>query len=186
MSKSTQVITVALVAAVGLTGGFFVNQYLAKQQATESMAQVKRKVDISTPEFRPEFALKDLADKVRHAREWDGKVLLINFWATWCPPCVREIPAFVELHEAYKDKGFEIIGIAIDNKQAVIDFIDPMGVDYPVLLGEDSGITLSQAYGNRLGVLPYSIIVDRQGKIISTHRSEMTYEMVEKAIKPLL
>ena len=186
MSKSINIITVVVVAAVGLTGGFFVNQYLNKQKAADPMPHVKRKVDISTPEFRPEFALKDLEDKTRHAREWDGKVLLINFWATWCPPCVREIPAFVELHEAYKDKGFEIIGIAIDNKQGVIDFIDPMGVEYPILLGEELGIKLSQAYGNRLGVLPYSIIVDRKGKIISTHRNELTYEMVEKEIKPLL
>lgn len=186
MSNSKNIVTVVIVAAVGLTGGFFVNQYLANQKASEPMPHVKRKVDISTPEYRPEFALQDLEDKLRHAKEWDGKVLLINFWATWCPPCVREIPAFVELHDAYKDKGFEIIGIAIDNKQAVIDFIDPMGAEYPILLGEETGIKLSQAYGNRLGVLPYSIIVDRKGKIVSTHRNELTFEMVEKEIKPLL
>ena len=186
MSKSKQIFIIALVAIVGLTGGFFLNQYLNKNEVTSTSPVKKRRVDISTPEYRPEFALKDLEDKVRHAKEWDGKVLLINFWATWCPPCVREIPAFVELHETYKDKGFEIIGIAIDNKQAVIDFIDPMGAEYPILLGEDTGIQLSQAYGNRLGVLPYSIIVDRKGKIISTHRNELTFEMVEKEIKPLL
>ena len=186
MSKSKQILFVVIVAVVGLGSGFFLNQYLNTNDAANTAPQVKRKVDISTPEFRPEFALKDLEDKVRHAKEWDGKVLLINFWATWCPPCVREIPAFVDLHEAYKDKGFEIIGIAIDNKQAVIDFIDPMGAEYPILLGEETGIKLSQAYGNRLGVLPYSIIVDRSGKIVSTHRNELTFNMVEKEIKPLL
>ena len=186
MSKSKQVLFVVIVAVVGLGSGFFLNQYLNTNDAANNVPQVKRKVDISTPEYRPEFALKDLEDKLRHAKEWDGKVLLINFWATWCPPCVREIPAFVDLHDAYKDKGFEIIGIAIDNKQAVIDFIDPMGAEYPILLGEDVGIKLSQDYGNRLGVLPYSIIVDRKGKIVSTHRNELTFEMVEKEIKPLL
>ena len=186
MSKSKQIIFVVVIAIIGLSGGFLVNQYLNENKTTNAIPHVKRKVDISTPEFRPEFALKDLEDKVRHAKEWDGKVLLINFWATWCPPCIREIPAFVELHETYKDKGFEIIGIAIDTRQSVIDFIDPMGVEYPILLGEEAGIKLSQAYGNRLGVLPYSIIVDRKGKIVSTHRNELTFEMVEKEIKPLL
>ncbi|MEJ2142938.1 MAG: TlpA disulfide reductase family protein [Gammaproteobacteria bacterium] len=186
MNNSKQIIIVVVVAIIGLGGGFFLNQYLAKDKSANAMPHAERKVDISTPEFRPEFALKDLEGTTRYAKEWDGKVLLINFWATWCPPCVREIPAFVDLHEAYKDKGFEIVGIAIDNKQAVIDFIDPMGADYPILLGEEAGIKLSQAYGNRLGVLPYSIIVDRKGKIVSTHRSEMTYDAVEKAIKPLL
>lgn len=184
MSKLMQITVVAIVAAVGLVGGFFLNQHLNESKIEQQ--QVKRKVDISTPDYRPEFALKDIEDQLRNASEWDGKVLLINFWATWCPPCRREMPAFIEIREAYKDKGFEIIGIAIDTKQNVIDFTDPMGVDYPLLLGEEEGIQLSQAYGNRLGVLPYSVIVDRKGRIISTHRNEMTYKAVEEIIKPLL
>ena len=184
MNKSKQGLVIAGVAVIGLVGGFFLNQYLNESKIEQQ--QVKRKVDISTPEYRPEFALKDIEDKLRNAKEWDGKVLLINFWATWCPPCRREIPAFIEVRDAYKDKGFEIIGIAIDTKQNVIDFTDPMGVDYPLLLGEDEGIKLSQAYGNRLGVLPYTVFVDRKGRIISTHRNEMTYKMVEEIIQPLL
>jgi thiol-disulfide isomerase/thioredoxin len=186
MSSSKQGLIIAAVAVVGLVGGFFLNQYLNTSKSVNAVPHQQRKVDISAPELRPEFALKDLEDKLRHTREWDGKVLMINFWATWCPPCRREIPAFVELHEAYKDKGFEIIGIAIDTKQSVIDFIDPLGVDYPVLLGEEEGISLSQAYGNRLGVLPFTVIVDRKGRIVSSHRNELTFEMVESSIKPLL
>jgi thiol-disulfide isomerase/thioredoxin len=185
MSNSKQKYIIAGVAVIGLVGGFFLNQYLANNKASTT-AQAERKVDISTPEIRPEFALKDINDKLRNIKEWDGKVLMINFWATWCPPCRREIPAFIELHEAYKDKGFEIIGVAIDTKQNVIDFTDPMGVNYPLLLGEEEGVKLTQDYGNRLGVLPYTVFVDRNGRIVNTHRNEITYKMVEEIITPLL
>jgi len=114
------------------------------------------------------------------------QVLMINFWATWCPPCRREIPAFIKLQEKYKDQGFTILGIALDEKRAVIDFTDPMGVNYPILMAENEGITLTKAYGNRLGVLPFTVIVDRKGNIIHRQRTELTFEQVEGMIKPLL
>ena len=111
---------------------------------------------------------------------------MITFWASWCPPCVREIPAFIKLQAAYAEQGLVIVGIALDNKQNVADFVDPMDMNYPILLAEKEGIALAQAYGNRLGVLPYTVIVDRNGKIIYTQRGELTYSIAEKVIKPLL
>lgn len=185
MNKSKQGLVIVGVAIIGLVGGFFLNQYLSNNKA-ETMPHAQRKVDISTPVLRPEFALKDIEDQVRNIKEWDGKVLMINFWATWCPPCRREIPAFIELQDAYQEKGFSIIGVAIDTRQSVIDFTDPMGVNYPLLLGEEEGIQLTQAYGNRLGVLPYTVFVDRNGKIVNTHRNEITFKMAEEIIQPLL
>lgn len=176
MKNAIIFITVAL---IGLWGGYYFSQSLEQPSKKSSDAP-------SGSTYRPDFALKDVDDKLRQAEEWNGKVLLINFWASWCPPCVREIPDFVRLREAYKDQGFEIIGIALDEKQAVLDFIDPIGVDYPVLIATDSGIALTQTYGNRLGILPYSVIVDRKGNIVSSHRSELSYESVEQLIKPLL
>ena len=97
-----------------------------------------------------------------------------------------EIPAFIELQKKYKDKGFIIIGVALDEKQAVIDFTDPMGVNYPILLAEQEGIAITKAYGNRLGVLPFTVIVDRKGNIVHRQRTELTFEQVEAMIKPLL
>jgi len=137
-------------------------------------------------QHRPDFTLTDVDGKPHHLSEWDGKVLLINFWATWCPPCRREIPAFIQLQDNYRDKGLVIIGIALDTRQAAVDFVDPMGINYPILVGEVEGITLTQQYGNELGVLPYSVIVDRQGTIQSVFRSEVTYENAEKLITPHL
>ncbi|MDH5712244.1 MAG: redoxin family protein [Gammaproteobacteria bacterium] len=173
-------LTITVIAALGLSAGFIANKLF------NAPASKSGQVTTGTPEYAPVFSLKDLEDKVRESKEWQGKVLMVNFWASWCPPCVREIPAFIKLQKDYKDKGLVIIGIALDNKQNIVDFTDPMDMNYPVLIAEKEGIALTKAYGNRLGVLPYTVIVDRKGKIIYTHRSELTYEVAEKVIKPLL
>ena len=178
--KKTPVLIIA-VALLGLGGGIILNQWLSQPKTAPAPVVAQSQSD-----QRPDFTLMDVEDRPRSIRDWDGQVILVNFWATWCPPCVREIPAFNKLYDTYKHKGFTIIGIALDNKQDVIDFLDPMGVEYPILLGDQQGIKLTQEYGNRLGVLPYSVIIDRQGRIIERHRNEMTFEEAEQLIKPLL
>ena len=184
MSKTTSTLLMVGLAVAGLAAGYVFNNWQHKQKLSETKLTTSDAAVVSN--VRPLFKLKDLEDKVRDVKEWDGKVLMINFWATWCPPCRREMPAFIELQEKYKDKGFTIIGIALDEKQAVIDFTDPMGMNYPILMAEQDGIVISKAYGNKLGVLPYTVIVDRKGNIIHRQRTELTYDQVEGMIKPLL
>ena len=176
MNKTFLIIAIAL---LGLSAGFVANRLMTQPSQSASDKT-------GTPTVAPAFSLKDLHDKSHNSREWQGKVRMINFWASWCPPCVREIPAFIKLQAAYAEQGLVIVGIALDNKQNVADFVDPMDMNYPILLAEKEGIALAQAYGNRLGVLPYTVIVDRNGKIIYTQRGELTYSIAEKVIKPLL
>jgi len=184
MSKTTSTLLMVGLAVAGLASGYVFNNWQHDQKLAETKVAPGSKTVISN--IRPLFKLKDTENKTRDVKEWDGKVLMINFWATWCPPCRREMPAFIELQEKYQDKGFTIIGIALDEKQAVIDFTDPMGMNYPILMAEQEGVVISKAYGNNLGVLPYTVIVDRKGNIIHRQRSELTYEQVEDMIKPLL
>ena len=171
-------------AIAGLVAGYFFNNWQHQQKLAETKTANGNQNPVSN--IRPLFKLKDIEGKTRDVKEWDGQVLMVNFWATWCPPCRKEIPAFIELQEKYKDKGFKIIGIALDEKQAVIDFTDPMGINYPVLLANQEGMPLTIAYGNRLGVLPFTVIVDRKGNIIHRKRSELTFEQAEALVKPLL
>lgn len=185
MKRSVFISILVIVAVVSLLAGLYANRLFTGSQ-NDSPQTANTEKPISVPEVRPDFGLLDLQDKLRHVSEWDGQVMLINFWATWCPPCRREIPAFIELQNDYQDQGFTIVGIAIDTKQNAKDFVDPMGINYPILIGDQDGIALSQDYGNRLGVLPYTVVVDRQGKIVSTHRNELSYEEAEALIKPLL
>lgn len=182
MKRSVFISIIIAVAVASLLAGLYANRLF---DTTPQQPQQTTSTD-PVPEVRPDFGLQDLQGKLRHVSEWDGKVLMINFWATWCPPCRREIPAFIDLQEQYQDQGFTIVGIAIDTEQNAKDFVDPMGINYPILVGDKQGIAISKDYGNRLGVLPYTVIIDRDGKIIATHRNEMTFEEAEKLIKPLL
>ena len=93
---------------------------------------------------------------------------------------------FVELQEKYGAQGLQFVGIAIDNKDKVTDFIDTFGVNYPILIGTDDAIQVSKEYGNRFGALPYSVIIDRKGHIIRVQRGELTRDVAEKTIKTLL
>ena len=134
----------------------------------------------------PEFNLKDLSGVMHNSHEWDGKVVILNFWATWCPPCRSETPMFVEMQEQYGATGLQFIGVAIDNAEKVQDFMDTYGINYPMLIGEEDAIKTAKDYGNRFGALPYTVVIDRNGMTQFIQRGEMTREMVETTVKRLL
>ncbi len=137
---------------------------------------------------RPPFALPDTQGVSRHIKTWDGKVLVINFWATWCGPCLREIPAFIELQKKYGAKGVQFVGVAFDDMEAIQGFTKTAKIqfNYPILVGEDEAMTIAAMYGNVIGALPYTVIIDRQGKIIHGQIGEISRRAVEDIIKPLL
>jgi thiol-disulfide isomerase/thioredoxin len=169
--KNTLIFIIAIVIAG--SSGFALQKYLNTKQ------------EITNPAIgnqRPEFASMDLDGKLRNIKEWDGKLILLNFWATWCPPCKKEIPAFIELQKAYGDQGFQIIGIAIDNAEAVAEYAEQIGMNYPSLLAEADGIGLVKRYGNGIGVLPYTVIINREGEISDTIRGELSKIEVENLL----
>ena len=135
---------------------------------------------------RPLFSLPDLQKQQRSVSEWDGKVVVINFWATWCPPCIREIPLFIELQKQYAEQGLQFIGIAIDNWEAVQTFVNEKNINYPILVGKEDAIDIAVDFGNDRAVLPFSAIIDRQGKIVLRHLGEFKRQDIENAILPLL
>jgi len=138
------------------------------------------------PVLATNFSLPDLEDKSHQFDEWKGKIRVLNFWATWCPPCRKETPMFVELQEKLAAQGVQFIGVAIDEKQKTQDFIDTFGVTYPILYGADNAIAVATAYGDRLGMLPWTVVIDRQGSIVYTQAGEFTRQHIESVLHPLL
>ncbi len=161
--KNTLIFIVAIIIAGG--SGFTLQNYLGKNQISNNPA-----IGIQ----RPEFAAPDLDGKYRNIKEWDGKVIFLNFWATWCPPCKKEIPDFIELQSAYGDQGLQFVGIAIDDEEAVREFAETLGINYPSLVVQADGVNLAKRYGNGIGALPYTVIINRDGEISNTFRGELS------------
>ena len=128
----------------------------------------------------------DLDDKVQALEQWKGKIIVVNFWATWCPPCIAEIPEFIKIQKKYEKQGVQFVGIAIDQKSKVQAFAKETKMNYPVLLGDLAGIDLAKRIGNTNGGLPYSVIVDRKGNVVETQLGTLSQEKLESIIKPLL
>jgi thiol-disulfide isomerase/thioredoxin len=112
--------------------------------------------------------LTDLNDQSQALAQYQGKPLIVNFWARWCGPCRTEIPELIKLHQQYQGKGLIVLGIAIEDKaEPVRDFAKAYDMDYPLLLGKDKGLALMQALGNSRMGLPFTVAIDRQGKIVT-------------------
>jgi thiol-disulfide isomerase/thioredoxin len=133
----------------------------------------------------PGLQLKGLDGQVHKFDEWRGKLLVLNFWATWCTPCLHEIPALVKLQKQYAARGLQIVGPAVDDPDAVKSMLGPLGINYPVLTGTpDAMIDLMEKLGNGPGGLPFSLVVGADGLIIDRHLGEFTTaelsQLVEK------
>ncbi len=180
------IIQFILVIVIAGGSGFALQRYMQQdeRQLPPMMPDEARKQAIGKP--RPDYSLKDTEGNIVKAADFDGKVVLVNFWATWCPPCKKEMPAFIELQDEYAAQGFQIVGIALDDEDSVRDFADTLGVNYPVMAAEYAGIELSRQYGNHIGALPFTAILGKDGRIAMIKMGELTKQQVEEAIQPLL
>jgi thiol-disulfide isomerase/thioredoxin len=134
----------------------------------------------------PEFALPDLSGTLRASSEWDGAIRLVNFWATWCPPCVREIPLLMDIQQEYADRGVQVIGIAIDDPAAVAAFAEEFAFNYPVLVGEEEAMDLGHQFLEGFFGLPFTAFADRNGRILRVHSGEIHREEIEAILVELL
>jgi thiol-disulfide isomerase/thioredoxin len=158
-----QIFIIVIAGVLALLGGFKAHNLI-----NEPMAQ-----DQPQNPPLPAFSLSDLTGKTRSINEWQGKFRIINFWATWCPPCLKEMPEFNQINKEYADKGVQFLGIALDEADLVKEFIAKKSIDYPILLGGDSGIQLAHSMGNLVDTVPFTVFVDKKGQIVKTHMGEL-------------
>jgi thiol-disulfide isomerase/thioredoxin len=130
------------------------------------------------PERIPDLTLPGLDGRPHKLSEWSGRPLLINFWATWCEPCRREIPLLKKLRTEHAAKRFEIVGIAIDFSDPVRKYVADRGMTYPVLLGERGGFEAAAAFGMDT-VLPFSVFADAQGRVVTLKVGELHQDEAE-------
>lgn len=153
MSKS-KVAVYATVLIIALVAGF----QLSRTLHTDSPSAAANSGILAEP-----FTALTGVDKT--VGDWHVNVTLINFWATWCAPCREEIPLFMTMLERYRERGFRVVGVAIDEVDAVNRFRDELLINYPLLLLENNVNAVMRRYGNGMAALPYSLLVDARGNI---------------------
>jgi len=137
------------------------------------------------PEHRPDLHLAGLDGQSHALSEWDGHPLLVNFWATWCAPCRREIPLLNTLAREHAKDGLKIVGIAIDFAADVKTFVQRVPIEYPLLTGEEEGLEAARAFGVDSLALPFTVFIDRKGRILTLHLGELHPEQADALLKIL-
>ncbi len=133
--------------------------------------------NVCADDILPAFSFPDTSEKIHNISEWQNKVLVINFWATWCQPCLKEIPELIELQTQFKQKNVQFIGIAIDDLATVSNYKNTAKINYPILVSSEwDGFNLAQQLGNNANTVPYTVIVNSVGKIIYRHEGAIKKE----------
>jgi peroxiredoxin len=123
-------------------------------------------------------SLPDAKNQQRALAEWKGKTLLVNFWATWCPPCVAEMPELVELQADMADRNVQIIGIGIDSPSNIQQFAEKLQTSYPLLVAGMQGTELSRQFGNQAGGLPFTVLIGPDGQVLQTYLGRLDMKKV--------
>jgi thiol-disulfide isomerase/thioredoxin len=133
----------------------------------------------------PELNLPDIDGRETSSANWAGKVVIINYWASWCPPCVREMPLLIQTQDELGPAGVQVVGIAVDRLEDVKKFIADYPVNYPILMANPEAVALSRRLGNRVEGLPFTVIFDRRGRRVFSHTGEITETVLEAELDAL-
>lgn len=179
--------TTRVVLATVLAGGISIGTAIIGQRWLSKSPHELALAERGVAEINrlPEFRLPDLSGREVPSSDWAGKILVVNYWASWCPPCVREMPMFIRAQEALRDNGVQFVGIALDRVQDVENFLIDHPVNYPILIGNTEAVALSKQLGNRIEGLPFTVIFDRQGRRVFSRIGEVTSEDLKTQIDAL-
>ena len=144
--------------------------------------------DRQSPDANPLLALSlpDTHGTAQPLAQWRGKVMVVNFWATWCGPCREEMPEFVRAQRELGSKGLQVIGIAIDQPDKVAAFAKELDLNYPALIAGYETLDVAKPLGNRLLGLPFTVVLDRQGRVAHTQLGPMKPEQLHSIVRNLL
>jgi thiol-disulfide isomerase/thioredoxin len=142
--------------------------------AATASATAPSEETLDLPAQLPDVSMEDAKGEVRSISSWTGKSMIVNFWATWCAPCRREIPLLKQIQEQQAPQGVQVVGIAIDSRELVLKYASEIGINYPLLIGEEGGIQAASQLGQGSLALPFTAFTDQQHRIVATHAGELT------------
>ncbi len=160
-------------------------EFISANKLNEASNQSSTKSLKSVNTGFKDLVLNDLNGKPHYLNDWKKPVLIINFWAPWCPPCRREIPALNTVQQIYHD-NVQLLGLSFDAEQNVVNFLSATSINYPLLLVQKEATQINSYFGNNSGGLPYTVILNQQREIIFQHNGEINQEILEARIKELL
>jgi thiol-disulfide isomerase/thioredoxin len=173
-------LAIALLVAAALAGGILVKLQMERPDSTGSPAIDAANATSLSGDVRVSFELPDVAGNLRNSAEWDGQPMLINFWATWCAPCRREIPLLKQTQEAHSASGLQVIGIAVDYPDEVAAYAEEAQFNYPVLVGQEEAMAVAEGSGVEFIGLPFTMVVAPDGQLIKAHIGEIHQEQIDR------
>ena len=174
----------AAVLAGGISVGIGIlgQRWIEPPSGVESLTAERTVAQLQT---LPELRLPDLQGQEVSSQGWAGKVVVINYWASWCPPCLREMPVFIRAQESHGDL-VQVVGIAVDRPDDVRTFVADYPVNYPILIADPEAVAISKRLGNRVEGLPFTVIFDRRGRRVFSRTGEVTAAELDAEIAALI
>jgi len=163
--KGREVAALLLVCVVAAAAGFGAYAWWHQRAAAETSV-------------RPDLEFRDLDGQPHRLSEWNGKLLLLNFWATWCTPCLKEIPLLVETQRDHGPRGLQIVGIAMDDAEMVRAFAQRLQMNYPIMVGQAEIASAMDVLGDQLGAFPFSVLIAPDGRILDRRSGDLSREEI--------
>jgi thiol-disulfide isomerase/thioredoxin len=179
-------LVVAAVAALALSAVAFIYRQTPAEGARSPTGEARLAIDPAGIGRLLKATLPDAESRPTAVSTWQGKILVVNFWATWCPPCIKEMPELSQTSSKYAGKGVQFVGIGIDSPSAIKEYLLRQPVSYPILIGGTEGLEIARGLGNGSTALPFTVILDAGGRPLFARLGAVDAAQLDKILAPLV